>query len=80
MSNEVRNVVVQLKKLAADPSNRAYIVQDKTCFVGVVSFLEENDPEIIQNALECLHFLTLLPENRPLMVQYAPALIPALKK
>ncbi|PRP89054.1 hypothetical protein PROFUN_02332 [Planoprotostelium fungivorum] len=77
---DFKSVAAQLKKLASDPANRAYIVQDKTCFVGVVNFLDERDPETVQNSLECLYNLTLLPENRPLMIQNTPNLPEKLKK
>eukprot|EP01117_Protostelium_nocturnum_P018183 TRINITY_DN7552_c0_g2_i2.p1 TRINITY_DN7552_c0_g2~~TRINITY_DN7552_c0_g2_i2.p1 ORF type:complete len:316 (+),score=132.31 TRINITY_DN7552_c0_g2_i2:140-1087(+) len=77
---EIRRVVSQLKALAADPLNRSYIVQDKTCLLGLVNFLDEKDSTIVYDALETLHLLTLVPENRPIMTESSATLLPTLKK
>jgi hypothetical protein len=75
-----QQIVRQLRSLAADAENRAYIVKDKTCFLGLVKFLDSEDTEVVFLALETLQFLTLRLENRDIMVQTSPNLTPTLRK
>lgn len=64
---EVLKVVQQLRDLAADPQNRATIVRDQGCLPGLVIFLDNDNPEVVQTALEALFYLAQVPSNRPLM-------------
>eukprot|EP01114_Cavostelium_apophysatum_P004888 TRINITY_DN1532_c0_g1_i1.p1 TRINITY_DN1532_c0_g1~~TRINITY_DN1532_c0_g1_i1.p1 ORF type:complete len:303 (+),score=70.72 TRINITY_DN1532_c0_g1_i1:82-990(+) len=54
---DVRQVLDQLRSLAKEPENREYILQDRTCFHGLIKFLDHQDHDIIFGALEVLQFL-----------------------
>jgi len=78
MSN-VKEVITHLRTLASDPENGGYIVQDNTCFQGIVRFLDNADHEVVSIALEALKFLSLNPDNREQMAK-TPTLATALKR
>jgi armadillo repeat-containing protein 1 len=50
-------VVKQLRALAADPKHRAAIVKDRGCLPGLVLFLDNADPAVMETALETLAML-----------------------
>jgi len=62
--------VQQLKTLASEPENVEYIINDETCFNGLVRFLESSDSEIVFSALEVLNSLSSDPKNRKDMVKH----------
>lgn len=60
-------VVEHLRNLAADPQNRATIVKDQGCLAGLVLFLDNEDVNVVNTALEALKFLSEFQPNRSKM-------------
>jgi len=56
-------VVTQLRALAAVVENRPFIVRDHGCLPGLVSFLRDDDEQVVFTALETLNFLAQLESN-----------------
>ncbi|KAM9315962.1 armadillo repeat-containing protein 1-like [Gastrophryne carolinensis] len=54
---EAVRVVRQLRALAAEPGNRAAIVQDRSCLAGLILFLTHQDVAVIEDALQAIHYL-----------------------
>jgi len=67
---QAKTAVQQLKTLASEPENVEYIINDETCFNGLVRFLESSDSEIVFSALEVLNSLSSDPKNRKDMVKH----------
>lgn len=61
--SDIKQVVNQLRALAAEPENREYILQDKTCFRGIVKFLDSSDLDVVHSALEIVQFLCCMEKN-----------------
>mmetsp|Transcript_131210 Transcript_131210/g.195534 ORF Transcript_131210/g.195534 Transcript_131210/m.195534 type:complete len:266 (-) Transcript_131210:34-831(-) len=61
------NLVTKFRDLAAVEGNRAVIVRDQGCLPLLLSHVSSSDSEIVVVALEGINFLSMCPENRPLM-------------
>lgn len=61
---DVKSVALQLRKLASDPDNQVYIVNEKGCMKGLMGFLDNRDPEVICISLQALQFLSSHPLNK----------------
>lgn len=61
------NIVSRILNLARDPNNRAMIVQDQGCLPGLVLFLDNRDPTVVDTAVEALVQLAECKENQPVM-------------
>lgn len=60
-------IVMRLRGMAADPSHRCALLNDKNCLPSVIQFLSNEDNEIHFTALEIVYLLTLHIENRQMM-------------
>eukprot|EP00049_Salpingoeca_infusionum_P019139 m.360421 g.360421 ORF g.360421 m.360421 type:complete len:282 (+) comp19027_c0_seq1:148-993(+) len=61
---DVLKIVTQLRQLASDPRNRKAIVQDHGSLPGLVLFLDNSDPRVVETAVEALNLLSQCKENR----------------
>ena len=57
-------LVRKFRNLAEVEENRQFIVKDNGCLPLVVNNLHHMDIEVVQTALECIHFLSMSVENR----------------
>jgi len=67
-------VALQLRKLASDPDNQTYIVREKGCMKGLLSFLDSPNPEVVMLSLQALQFLASHPSN-PELLSKEPGLV-----
>ncbi|XP_056422586.1 armadillo repeat-containing protein 1-like [Hyla sarda] len=51
------SVVTHLRNLASQPQNRASIVKDKSCLAGLILFLSHQDTQVVEAALQTIHYL-----------------------
>ncbi|XP_049852636.1 armadillo repeat-containing protein 1-like [Schistocerca gregaria] len=64
-----KEIVTKLRHMAADPLNRAYLLDEPETLPSLLVFLDDPDPEIVLMALEVIYFLSLLVEGRSKMAQ-----------
>jgi hypothetical protein len=57
-------VALQLRTLAADPENQAYIVNERSCMKGLMSFMDSTDSAVLLISLQALNFLSSHPKNQ----------------
>mgnify|MGYP005997257815 CR=1 FL=1 len=61
------NLVKKFRDLAAVEANRPAIVRDQGCLPLLLSHISSSDSDIVIVALEGINFLSMCPENRPLV-------------
>lgn len=66
MSNS-KEVATSLRELARVPKYRHMMVKDQGALPGLVFFLENDDAEVTEIALEALQLLSMETKNRPIM-------------
>lgn len=61
------SLVKKFRDLAEVEANRPVIVRDQGCLPLLLSHISSSDSDIVIVALEGIHFLSMCPENRPLV-------------
>eukprot|EP00118_Oscarella_pearsei_P025944 m.309086 g.309086 ORF g.309086 m.309086 type:complete len:282 (+) comp45472_c0_seq1:55-900(+) len=64
---DVLSVVQHLRDLAKDPRNRLTIAKDQSSLQSLVLFLDNDNPKIVNTALEALYLLSKTPANHHAM-------------
>ncbi|XP_073529334.1 armadillo repeat-containing protein 1-like isoform X2 [Phyllobates terribilis] len=57
------SVVAHLRTLASDPQNRSSIMRDRSCLAGLILFLSHQDTQVVEAALEAIHYLCENPNH-----------------
>lgn len=68
-------VAQQLRTLASDPDNQSFIVNEKECMNGLLSFLDSADSEVVIVSLQALQFLSTDPSNQETLAAFPGLLL-----
>jgi hypothetical protein len=55
--NDLKSVVTQLRSLASVKDNRALIIKDEHCIPSLITFLNNEEEDLVFTALEVLFIL-----------------------